>query len=261
MLNERLLSKKLRMGLITWIIVIIIFLAVLGLGWDTFFAGVKKGADRIGISSLVEKATDNTIEFVNNASRGIIGSSTNILSLINAEGQEQQQPQPQQKQQLFSSSSSNDNDNDNDNNDNGYKYHIAAPAAALIKELENVIRNIEYTFDLEGGQIFPTDEIKQDIVSEYKSSEYNIEDLNYELLGFKITASDIKIHIDPKKIDDTKTRIDIPLLLAKDIKVSNGELINLSYNEVDLGSIYGVYNKATDKITVHVPISIAAKYI
>jgi hypothetical protein len=245
------------MGLITWIIAIIIFLAVLGLGWDTFFAGVKKGADRIGISSLVEKATDNTIEFVNNASRGIIGSSTNILSLINAEGQQQQQQQ-QQKQRLFSSSSS--NDNDNNNYDNGYKYHIAA-AAALIKELENVIRNIEYTFDLEGDQIFPTDEIKQDIVSEYKSSEYNIEDLNYELLGFKISASDIKIHIDPKKIDDTKTRIDIPLLLAKDIKVSNGELINLSYNEVDLGSIYGVYNKATDKITVHVPISIAAKYI
>jgi hypothetical protein len=245
------------MGLITWIIAIIIFLAVLGLGWDTFFAGVKKGADRIGISSLVENATNNTIEFVNNASRGIIGSSTNILSLINAEGQQQQQQQ-QQKQRLFSSSSS--NGNDNNNYDNGYKYHIAA-AAALIKELENVIRNIEYTFDLEGDQIFPTDEIKQNIVSEYKSSEYNIEDLNYELLGFKITASDIKIHIDPKKIDDTKTRIDIPLLLAKDIKVSNGELINLSYNEVDLGSIYGVYNKATDKITVHVPISIAAKYI
>ena len=133
--------------------------------------------------------------------------------------------------------------------------------SAFIKELENLIKNFEYTFDLEGNQIFPTDNIKQDIVSEYKSSEYNINDLNYELLGFKIRASDIKIHVDPKKINDTETRIDIPLLLAKDIKVSNGGLINLSYDAVDLGSIYGIYNKATDKMTVHVPLSIAAKYI
>jgi hypothetical protein len=40
--------------------------------------------------------------------------------------------------------------------------------------------------------------------------------LNYDLLGFKIIASDIKIRVDHKRIDDTKTRIDIPLLLAKD---------------------------------------------
>jgi hypothetical protein len=133
--------------------------------------------------------------------------------------------------------------------------------SAFIKELENLIKNFEYTFDLEGNQIFPTDNIKQDIVSEYKSSEYNIDDLNYELLGFKIRASDIKIHVDSKKIDDIETRVDIPLLLAKDIKVSNGGLVNLSYDAVDLGSVYGIYNKATDKMTVHVPLGIAARYI
>lgn len=135
------------------------------------------------------------------------------------------------------------------------------PGAAFVKELENLIKNFEYTFDLDGSQIFPNDDIKQDIVSEYRSSNYNIDNLNYELLGFKIIASDIRIHIDPKKIDDTKTRIDIPLLLAKDIKVSNDGLINLSYNEVELGSVYGIYDKATDKMSVHVPIAIAAKYI
>jgi hypothetical protein len=135
------------------------------------------------------------------------------------------------------------------------------PGAAFVKELENLIKNFEYTFDLDGSQIFPNNDIKQDIISEYKSSNYNIDDLNYELLGFKIIASDIRIHVDPKKMDDTKTRIDIPLLLAKDIKVSNGGLINLSYNEVELGSVYGIYDKATDKMTVHVPVSIAAKYL
>ena len=135
------------------------------------------------------------------------------------------------------------------------------PGAAFVKELENFIENFEYTFDLDGNQIFPNNDIKQEIVSKYKSSNYNIDDLNYELLGFKIIASDIEIFVDPKRIDDTKTRIDIPLLLAKDIKVSNGELINLSYNEVDLGSVYCIYDKATDKMSVHVSIAIAAKYI
>lgn len=93
------------------------------------------------------------------------------------------------------------------------------------------------TFELEGKYIFPNNTVKQDIVSEYKPAGYNIDNLNYELLGFNITASDIKMHINPTKIDDIKTRVNIPLLLAKNVNVSNGGLINLSYKEVDLGSV------------------------
>lgn len=170
-------------------------------------------------------------------------SSSNLFSLVNAEGQQQEQEQP------FIRSSPNDG--------NGYIYYSAS---AFIKELENLINNIEYTFDLEGSQIFPNNKIKQDIVTEYRSSEYNINELNYELLGFKITASDIEIHVNPKEIDDTMTRVDIPLILAKDVKVSNSH-INFSYKEVNLGSVYGIYDKTTDKMTVHVPVSVAAKYI
>jgi hypothetical protein len=171
-----------------------------------------------------------------------IGSANDIFSLANEE--------ERQKQQLPLISSFLDDGS-------GYLYYRAA---AFIKELESLIKNFEYTFDLEGSQIFPNNNIKQNIVSEYESSEYNIDDLNYELLGFKITASDVKIHVDPKKIDDSKTRVDIPLMLAKDVKVSNSP-INLSYNEVDLGSVYGIYDKTIDKMTVHVPVSVAIKYI
>jgi hypothetical protein len=174
-----------------------------------------------------------------------VGSNNDLFSLISAEEEQQDY------QLLQSISSSLDDKSDHD------LYY----GAAFVKELENLIKNFEYRFDLEGSQIFPNNNIKQDIVSEYRSSNYNIDDLNHELLGFKLTASDIKIHVDPKKIDDTKTRIDIPLLLAKDIKVSNGGLINLSYDSVEIGSVYGVYDKTTDKITVHVPVSIASKYI
>jgi hypothetical protein len=121
-------------------------------------------------------------------------------------------------------------------------------------------KNLEFTVDLNANQIFPNDEIKQDIVSKYKSAEYNITNLKYELLGFNIIASDIKIHVDPTKIDVTKTRIDIPVMLAKNVKVSNG-IINLSFNEIDLGSIYAMYDRNPDKMTVHVPMSIAYSYL
>ncbi len=63
------------MGILTWIIVAIVILAVLGLGWDNFFAGVKKGADKIGITSLIENATDSATEMAKNASREFIGKS------------------------------------------------------------------------------------------------------------------------------------------------------------------------------------------
>lgn len=63
------------MGILTWIIVAIVVLAVLGLGWDNFFAGVKRGADKIGITSLIENATDSATEMAKNASREIMGNS------------------------------------------------------------------------------------------------------------------------------------------------------------------------------------------
>ena len=173
------------------------------------------------------------------------GLDSDLFSLVNAEKKEQQEYHMVRHISLLF--------------DNGGPNLY--PGAALIKDLEHLIKNFEYTFDLDGSQIFPNNDIKQDIVSEYKSSNYNIDDLNYELLGFKIIASDIRIHVNPNRIDDTKTRIDIPLLLAKDIKVSNGGVINISYNEVELESVYGIYDRTTDIMSVHVPIAIAARYI
>jgi hypothetical protein len=63
------------MGFLVWVVIIIVFLAILGLGWNTFFEGVKKGADKIGITSVIGNVTNSGIEVVKNASREIIGSS------------------------------------------------------------------------------------------------------------------------------------------------------------------------------------------
>ncbi|MCC2648993.1 MAG: hypothetical protein K0R16_1796 [Nitrososphaeraceae archaeon] len=71
--------------------------------------------------------------------------------------------------------------------------YIAATNGYLIKQLGN----FEFTVDLDANQIFPNEKIKQDMVSKYKSAKYNIANLEYELIGFKIIASDIKIHANP----------------------------------------------------------------
>ena len=124
----------------------------------------------------------------------------------------------------------------------------------------NLAKQFEYTVDLYGKQIFPNDTIKQDIVSKYKSADYNIGNLNYKLLGFNITASNIKIHVNPSRIDQINTRVDFPVMTARNVSVTNGS-INSKYGEVNLGSIYGIYNKSTDKMTLHIPSSVALQYL
>jgi hypothetical protein len=84
--------------------------------------------------------------------------------------------------------------------------------------------------------------------------------LKYNILGFNVIAHNINIHVNPSRIDATRTRVDIPLMLARNVTVTNG-VLNLNYNEVNLGSIYGIYDKTTDKMTVHIPLAVASKYM
>jgi hypothetical protein len=130
----------------------------------------------------------------------------------------------------------------------------------LAKQFGNIARQFEYTVDLSGRQIFPNDTLKQDIVTYYKSSTYNISSLKYRLLGFDITASDIKIDVKPSKIDANRTKVDLPIVDARNVVVTN-ELLNLKYTEINLGPIYGIYNKISDKMTVHIPINTALRYL
>ena len=130
----------------------------------------------------------------------------------------------------------------------------------ITKAFNGLTRQPEYTVSLDGKQIFPNSTLKQNIVDKYQASTYDIRDLKYNILGFNITAHDIKIHVNPSRMDTTKTRVDIPLMLARNVTVTNG-VISLTYNRVDLGSIYGIYDKTTDKMMVHIPLVVASKYL
>ena len=55
------------MGLITWIVVVVTILAIIGLGWNVFMSGVYKGAQKImGNSAIINKITEKAQQFFGN---------------------------------------------------------------------------------------------------------------------------------------------------------------------------------------------------
>jgi hypothetical protein len=112
----------------------------------------------------------------------------------------------------------------------------------------------EYIFDIDGTQIIPNDRLKDSALTEYKESVYNISRLQYKILEHTINASDVQIHVDPTRIDDTKTRFDLQIY-ANNAEVT-GQWLNRSYNNLDLKSVYLIYDRVTDKMVIHVPYRI-----
>ena len=72
------------MGLITWIVIAVIVLAVIGLGFGVFFSGVMRGVQIIGSSPAVQNVTDEAKEFLKgNMQLGSSSSSSssNVLTI------------------------------------------------------------------------------------------------------------------------------------------------------------------------------------
>ena len=55
------------MGLITWVVIAVVILAIIGLGWQTFFSGVWQGAQKVGHNPLVQNLTREVKDKVGNA--------------------------------------------------------------------------------------------------------------------------------------------------------------------------------------------------
>ncbi|HEY9399400.1 MAG TPA: hypothetical protein VIP29_05850 [Nitrososphaeraceae archaeon] len=65
-------------GWIVLILAILVILALVGLGWDTFFGGVKKGVEKIGNLPEVKNLTNKAKSEFDN----IIGNSTLDITMI-----------------------------------------------------------------------------------------------------------------------------------------------------------------------------------
>jgi hypothetical protein len=71
------------MGLITWIAIAVIVLAVIGLGAGVFFSGLIRGAEIIGNNPAVQNVTEEAKEFLNNNIQGSSGSSSVLVITTN----------------------------------------------------------------------------------------------------------------------------------------------------------------------------------
>ncbi len=118
-----------------------------------------------------------------------------------------------------------------------------------------LLDEVEYTFDIYGTEIFPNDQLKYSILSEHNQSVYYISNLSFAIRDHTINASDVQIQVQPTMIDDTRTRLDIQIYAATaDV---TGQWISKSYNNLEIRSLYGIYDRTTDKMVVRVPYSTA----
>src|SRR5919112_1509186 len=117
----------------------------------------------------------------------------------------------------------------------------------------------EYTFDIDGVQIFPNDAIKHSIVTEYNPSVYNIPSLQYKIMDHTINASNVQIDVNPTRIDQVNTRLDFQIY-ADNAEVT-GQWLSKSYNNLEIISAYGIYNRLTDKMTIHIPYNVALQHL
>ena len=130
-------------------------------------------------------------------------------------------------------------------------------------KFSNITRNLEYTLDINANQIFPNDTIKNSVLNKNQQVEYLIPVLEYNLLGFDIFATDIKVKTESKKIyenNKNKIRIEFPVMQAKNVKVNN-QVFDLNYDNIDLSSTYTIYDSELDKFTIHIPLYVAARYL
>jgi hypothetical protein len=133
----------------------------------------------------------------------------------------------------------------------------------LKNKFTNITRNLEYTIDINANQIFPNDTIKNIVLNKKQPVEYLIPVLEYNLLGFEIFATDIKVKTESKKIyenDKNKLRIEFPIMQAKNVNVNN-QIFDLNYDNIDLSSTYTIYDSELDKFTIHIPVYVAARYL
>jgi Tfp pilus assembly protein PilO len=68
------------MGALALIILIIVVLAIIGLGWQVFISGVFKGAEKIiNTNPILKNTTQEAKQYfggiINNVSQGVIGSN------------------------------------------------------------------------------------------------------------------------------------------------------------------------------------------
>lgn len=112
----------------------------------------------------------------------------------------------------------------------------------------------EYKLDVDSSELFPSEQVKDDLIAKSEPSQFAIAEIEREIAGFKVSAQDVLMKLSPSKLDQSTTRIDVDVQ-GRMVEI-NG-IFTKTYSNVDVDGIYGVYNAATDKVTIHVPFAVA----
>jgi uncharacterized cupredoxin-like copper-binding protein len=67
------------MGLLTWVLIGVIALVIIGLGWGVFFSGLYRGAQVVSENPVVQNATEEATEAVDEAADTQLGSTSNVV--------------------------------------------------------------------------------------------------------------------------------------------------------------------------------------
>lgn len=134
---------------------------------------------------------------------------------------------------------------------------------SITQSILNFTRKFEYVIKIDSTQIFPNDNVRNEVLKSNKSIEYNIPSLEYELLGFQIIAQNIQVVTEPfhhYNGDFNKIRINFPVMKAENVTVKN-TILELSYDNIDLSSTFLIYDSLEDVFFIHIPIFVASQYL
>ncbi len=113
----------------------------------------------------------------------------------------------------------------------------------------------EYKMDVPAGELFPSEQARDDLISAGERVQLEIEEIEREVAGFRVSAQDVTMQLSPSRLDSENTWIDVEIR-GKSVEI-DGSVLSKKYSNLDVGGIYGIYNASADKVTVHVPYSVA----
>jgi hypothetical protein len=119
----------------------------------------------------------------------------------------------------------------------------------------NFLDVFEYKVELDAGELMDRTWQAKDELAKNQPRDIFLDRIERKVMGFSVSATDVKIHMTPSRMEADRTRIDIDIE-GKDVAVQSS-YFNKKFARLDVDTIYGVYNARTDKVTVHIPFATA----
>ena len=129
-----------------------------------------------------------------------------------------------------------------------YAYYHSSSSTA------NFLDVFEYKVELDAGELMSGRQAKDELAKNQPRDIF-LGRIDRKVMGFSVSATDVKIHMMPSRMDADRTRLDIDVE-GKDVTVESA-YFNKKFAKLDVDTIYGVYNAKTDKVTVHIPFATA----